>query len=250
MAENIAMNFRKGRNQPAAAEPKGESGLSTVWLVVGAAAIGFAAYAFLAQGGIGGGLFGLLRSSQAPSAASTAPAAGPRVIAVVPGVREVDGGGVTGMSLTGTRELSQSYVPVGPAVIRTDKTFVEVDGPRLIVPPIGQQRNARAVLDHATKLANDLRGLAFTPCDRHLRYLAAANINLFVASFMPLRAAIDTRAAANAGFWSRTEASTIRRTVHELAEKGALAPYDFGIDTSPEAKGLFQGVRLGQPACG
>jgi hypothetical protein len=250
MADNVAMNFRKNRGQPAAAAPKGEEGLSTIWLVIGAGAIGFAAYAFISQGGIGGGLFGLLRSSQAPTQASAPPAAGPRVIAVVPGVRETEGGGLTGMSLTGTQGLSQSYVPIGPVVMRTDKSFVEVDGQRLIVPPIGQQRTTRAVLDHATKLANDLRALAFTPCDRHLRYLAAANINLFVASFMTLRAPIDSRAAANAAFWSRTEASTVRRTVHELAEKGALAPFDFGIDTSPEVKGLFEGVRLGQPACG
>ncbi|MBL8571888.1 MAG: hypothetical protein JNK84_22670 [Phreatobacter sp.] len=250
MADNVAMNFRKKRGQPAAAEPKGEDGLSTIWLVVAAAAIGFAAYAFVSQGGIGGGLFGLLRSTQAPPAASAPPAAGPRVIAVVPGVREIEGGGVTGMSLQGTQGLSLSYVPVGPVVMRMDKSFVEVDGQRLIVPPIGQQRTGRAVLDHAMKLSNDLRGLAFTPCDRSLRYLAAANINLFVASFMPLRAPIDSRAAANTSFWSRTEASTVRRTVHELAEKGALAPFDFGIDTSPEVKGLFEGVRLGQPACG
>lgn len=250
MADNVAMNFRKNGGKPAAPEPKGDEGLSTIWLVVGAAAIGFAAYAFISQGGIGGGLFGLLRSTQAPPATSTPPASGPRVISIVPGVRETEGGGLTGMSLQGTRELSQSYVPIGPVVIRTDKSFVEVDGPRLIVPPIGQQRTSRTVLDHGIKLANELRALAFTPCDRHLRYLAAANINLFVASFMPLRTAIDSRAAANAAFWSRTEASTVRRTVHELAEKGALAPFDFGLDTSPEVKGLFEGVRLGQPACG
>jgi hypothetical protein len=250
MADNVAMNFRKNRGQPAAAEPKGEEGLSTIWLVVGAAAIGFAAYSFIAQGGIGGGLFGLLRSTQAPPQASAPPASGPRVMAAVPGVRETEGGGITGMSLTGTHELAQSYVPVGPVVIRTEKSFVEVDGQRLIVPPIGQQRTTRSVLDHGTRLATDLRALAFTPCDKHLRYVAAANINLFVASFMPLRSAIDSRAAANTAFWSRTEASTVRRTVHELAEKGALAPFDFGIDTSPEVKGMFDGVRLGQPACG
>jgi hypothetical protein len=251
MADNVAMNFRKQRNQPAAAaEPKAESGVPTVLLVVAAAAIGFAAYAFLSQGGIGGGLFGLLRSSQAPAAASVPPSAGPRVIAAVPGVREVEGGGITGMSLTGTRELSQAYVPVGPVVIRTDKAFVEVDGPRLLVPPIGQQRTGRSVMDHVTRLANELRPLAFTPCDRHLRYLAAANVTLFVAGFMSPRTPVDTRAAANARFWSQPEASPIRRMVHELAEKGALAPYDFGRDTSPEVKGLFEGVRLGHPSCG
>lgn len=250
MADNVAMNFRKNRGRPSQPEPKGEEGLSTIWLVVGAAAIGFAAYAFISQGGIGGGLFGLLRSTQAPSQASTPPASGPRVISIVPGVRETEGGGLTGMSLTGTRELSQSYVPIGPVVLRTDTSFVEVDGPRLIIPPLGQQKTNRSVLDHGTKLSNDLRALAFTPCDKHLRYVAAANINLFVASFMPLRTPVDTRAAANAAFWSRTEASSVRRTIHELAEKGALAPYDFGIDTSPEVKGLFEGVRLGQSACG
>lgn len=251
MADDVAMNFRKARSQPTPEAARSGDAFSMIWTVICAAGFGFAAYAFISQGYLGSGLLGWMRSSQAPVAATTPPAAaGPRVMSVVPGVREIDGGGVTGMSLTGTHQLSQMYVPVGPAVIRTDKSFVEIDGPRLIVPPLGSQRTNRAVLDHAAKLAGDLRTLAFTPCDRHLRYLAAANVNLFVASFFAPRTPVQTSSAPNAAFWSKPEASPVRRSVLELAEKGALAPADFGIDTSPEVKGLFQGVRLGQPSCG
>jgi hypothetical protein len=252
MADDFAMNFRKNRGQPPVVRETAapSEGIPTSWLVIGAAAIGFAGFAFTSPGLIGNGLLGLLRSSPAPVAAPAEAPPGPRVMAAVPGVREVEGGSVTGMSLVGTRELAQSYVPVGPVIMRTASSFVEIDSPRLVLPPLGPARTNRALLDYSAKLGNELRPLGFTPCDRHLRFLAAANVNLFVASFFPPRTPINTSAPANAAFWNKAEASAVRRIAQELAEKGALGPTDFGIDTSPEVKGLFDGIRLGQPSCG
>lgn len=251
MADDVAMKFRRSRSQPQPAPAAGAgSGLSTVLLVAVAAAVGFAGYTVLAPGGgPGETVFGRLAAMR-PSVPAAAPAApGPRVLSAVSGVREFESASLTGLS-PATGELAQSYVPVGPVVIRTERSFVEVDGARLIPPPAGPQRTGRAVLDHAARLAAELRALAATPCDRHLRHLAAANVNLFVAGFMPPRAPVRTAAAPDAAFWSRPEASMVRRAVAELAEKGALAPADFGLDTSPEVKGLFQGLQTARPACG
>ncbi|MGL4313763.1 MAG: hypothetical protein ACRCSO_07200, partial [Sphingomonas sp.] len=117
---------------------------------------------------------------------------------------------------------------------------------RLMPPPLGPSRR---MLDHASSLATALRMLANTPCDQHLRYVAAANINLFVAAYFSPRTPIKTEAPANAAFWTRPEPSMVRRAAVDLAERGALAPDDFGLDRSPEVRGLFQGVRLALPSC-
>lgn len=251
MADDVAMNFRKNRGRPAGREPEQASGgVSTLLLVVCAAAFGFTAFA------IGSGTMPLpglpsvsaLWRSPAPAAPAAAAESGPRVMSLVQGVRETTTA-TTGMPLMGTAAVSLTYTPIGPVVFRKRDGYVEVDGPRLTPPPIGPRRSGQAVLDHAARVANDLRALAYTPCDSHLRHLAAANITLFVAGFMPSRTAVDPGAAADPAFWRRPEASILRRAVVPLAERGALAPADFGLDLSPQARGLFEGVTIGRISC-
>ena len=253
MANEVAMNFRKNRGRDPDEEPEAPSGgVSTLVLVVAALAIGFAGYSF-ATGAIPlpssmPSLPGLWRTGAPPPQAAEAVST-PRVQSVVPGVREV-AGETLGMPLFGSAPLSQLYSPVGPVVIRRPDGYVEVDGPRLLPPPIGPRRTSQALFDHGAALATALQPLAYTPCDSHLRYLAAANINLFVGGFMPRRTPMDPRAAADGAFWRKPEASAVRRAAVILAEKGALAPADFGLDASPQARGVFEGVALGRPACG
>ena len=54
MADNFAMNYRKNRGQaPAAREEAPSEGIPTLWLVAGAAAVGFAAFLLVSPGSIG-----------------------------------------------------------------------------------------------------------------------------------------------------------------------------------------------------
>lgn len=249
MANDVAVNFRKNRGRSEEiADGAGRGGLSTLVLVVGALAVGFAAYSF-APANLSLPVVSSLWRGQGQTARPAVVDSTPRPASVVPGVREV-GGGSIGLPIVGSAALSQVYSPVGPVVIRKRDGYVEVDGPGLRPPPVGPRRSSQAVFDHGAVLATALQPLAFTPCDSHLRYLAAANINLFVGGFMPPRTAIDPRASADAAFWRRPEASAVRRAALILAEKGALGPNDFGIDASPQARGLFEGATLGRPSCG
>jgi hypothetical protein len=252
MADDVAMNFRKqrGRAVDRDAEPS-SGGVSTLVLVVCAAGLGFGGFA-LATGSLsvpGASRVAALWPAPAPAARAATEHAGPRVMSLVPGVRESTTA-TTGLNLVGTSAVAMTYTPVGPVVLRKAGGYVEIDGPRLLPPPLGPRRAGNGVLDHAAKLANELRALAYTPCDSHLRHLAAANIALFVAGFMPPRTAVDPQAPADAAFWRRAEASVVRRAVVPLAEKGALAPADFGLDASPQARGLFEDVSLGRVTCG
>lgn len=249
MANDVAVNFRKNRGRSEeAVEAPGRGGLSTLVLVVGALAAGFAGYSF-APANLSLPSVASLWRGQAPAVRPATADSSPRQASVVPGVREV-GGGALGLPIVGAASLAQVYSPVGPVVIRKRDGYVEVDGPRLIAPPYGPRRSSQAVFDHGARLASALAPLAYTPCDSHLRYLAAANINLFVGGFMPPRTAIDPRAAADTAFWRRPEASAVRRAALILAEKGAFGPADFGIDASPQARGLFEGITPGRAACG
>jgi hypothetical protein len=245
MADDYAITFRKNR---IAAPRRSRDGMLPLGLLGMAAAVaGFALFSFLAPGQEAGRA-DVPRPAEAVAAAPR-PAGIPRVISAVPGVRETGIADAAVVIPMGTRTLAHSYVASGPVVLRALKTFIEVDGPNLMPPPVGAARTERRVLDHAAGLATALGRLATTPCDLHLRYVAAANIILFVAGFHPQRTPIRFEAPANPGFWSRTEPSMIRRAVVEIAERGALAPGDFGLDRSPEIKGLFDGIRLGDPEC-
>lgn len=249
MTDNVAMSFRKSRAAAVPAPQPARSGPSTVLLGLAAAAIGFGAMAWLKPGMIKG-LVPERAATWFGLATTRPPVAGaPRFIAPVAGVRET-GTTTTGLGLSGTQALALSYVATGPVILRTAESYVEVSGGRLLPPPMGRARSQGAVLDHASRLGNELRTLAYTPCDKHLRFLAAANINLFIAGFQSPRTAIQTSAAPNTAFWSQPEANAVRRVARELAAKGALGPADFGLDTSPEIKGLFLNAPLGQPACG
>lgn len=252
MADDVAMNFRKHRGRPAGGEAESSAGgVSTLALVICAAAIGFGAYA-VGSGAVvvpGAARLAAFWQAPAPAARSAVTEEGPRVMSLVPGVRESTIT-TTGLALVGTSAVAMTYTPVGPVVLRKASGYVEIDGPRLLPPPLGPHRGGNGVLNHASRIANDLRALAYTPCDSHLRHLAAANITLFVAGFMPPRTPVDPRAAADAAFWRRAEASVVRRAVIPLAEKGALAPADFGLDASPQARGLFEGITLGRVSCG
>lgn len=242
MPDDVAMTFRKNRGRPAE-EAAAASGPSLLLLVGASLAIGFAGFSVIGGPAALPALPAIAtpwRSAPAPVAAAPAEP-GPRIMSMVPGVREVSTA-ATGMALVGPAAMAQVYAPVGPVVLRRREGYVEIDGPRLLPPPIGPRRGGNAVYDHAAIVANDLRALAYTPCDRHLRHLAAANINLFVGGFMAPRTPIDTTAPADAGFWRRAEASIIRRAVVPLAEKGALSAEDFGLDASPQARGLFEGL--------
>lgn len=255
MADDFAINFRKTRVAPSS-RASDRSG-TPLWLLgLAAAAVGFGLFGALTGGRDLLGAFGkgagttLVRAIAAPNlppaAAPPAKFAGPRIISAVPGVQETALEAPVGILPGDTRPLAMSYVPAGPVIIRTPTSLVQIDGPRLMPPPVGPSRR---MLDHAASLATALRMLANTPCDQHLRYVAAANINLFVAAYFSPRTPIKTEAPANAAFWSRTEPSMVRRAAVDLAERGALAPDDFGLDRSPEVKGLFQGVRLALPSC-
>lgn len=252
MADDVAMNFRKQRGRAGDREADPSSGgASMLALVVCAAGLGFGGFA-LATGSLsvpGVPRMAALWQAPAPAAPAATQDGGPRIMSLVPGVRE-SATAATGMQLVGTSAVAMTYTPVGPVVLRKPGGYVEIDGPRLLPPPLGPRRGGNGVLDHAARLANDLRALAYTPCDSHLRHLAAANITLFVAGFMPPRTPVDPRAAADAAFWRRPEASVVHRAVVPLAEKGALAPADFGLDASPQARGLFEGVTLGRVSCG
>lgn len=249
MANDVAVNFRKNRGRSDdAAEAPARGGVSTLVLVVGAMAIGFAGYSFAPTNFSLPSIAWQWRG-QTPVARPATVDSSPRQASVVPGVREV-GGGAIGLPIVGTASLAQVYSPVGPVVIRKRDGYVEIDGPGLIPPPIGPRRSSQAVFDHGARLATALRPLAYTPCDSHLRYQAAANINLFIGGFMAPRTPIDPRAAADAAFWRKPEAGAVRRAALILAEKGAFGPADFGIDASPQARGLFEGITPGRPACG
>ncbi|QCI63271.1 hypothetical protein [Phreatobacter stygius] len=245
MADDFAMNFRRTRVAPAASR----SALPLWLLGLAASAIGFVLFSYLPVGRGDASLVRMVAAPSLPPAATETKFVGPRIISTVPGVRETAAVSTTGVLPVGARELAQAYVPAGPVVIRTPASFVEIDGPRLIPPPIGPVRTDRRVLDHAAHLATALRMLSNTPCDQHLRYVAAANINLFVAAYFSPKTPIKPEAPANAAFWSRAEPSMVRRAAVDLAERGALAPDDFGLDRSPEIKGLFQGVRQALPSC-
>ncbi|KAF0132617.1 MAG: hypothetical protein FD152_1838 [Xanthobacteraceae bacterium] len=249
MANDVAVNFRKNRGRSdEAVESPARGGLSTLVLVVGAMAIGFAGYSF-APASLSLASVASLWRGQAPAARPASADSTPRQASVVPGVREV-GGGAMGLPIVGTASLSQVYSPVGPVVIRKRDGYVEIDGPGLIPPPIGPRRSSQSIFDHGARLATALAPLSYTPCDSHLRYLAAANINLFVGGFMAPRTPVDPRAAADTAFWRKPEAGAVRRAALILAEKGAFGPADFGIDASPQARGLFEGITPGRPACG
>lgn len=254
MPDNIAMSFRKSRaavSRDPAPRPA-RTGLSTIGLGLAAGTIGFGAMAWFNPALLNGVVPERFTGWITGRAAARTPAhgpSGPRVIAPVPGVRET-GNSTTGMAATSPQALVQAYVPTGPVVLRTPDSYVEIEGPRLLPPPIGRTRTQSAVLDHASRLGNDLRSLAYTPCDKHLRHLAAANITLFIAGFHTPRTQVSTGAPPNLAFWSQPEANAVRRIARELASKGALAPADFGLDTSPEVKGLFENVPLGQITCG
>lgn len=247
MADDFALAYRKNRSERRT-EPSAGLSLPRLVLLAFGAALSAAAVLTMAPP-TWRSLAALIMPAPAPAPAP-ATVFGPRVISVVSGVRDMDTSGSFGLTLGRTRPLAQVYLPVGPVMLRFEDRFVEVDGGRLYPPPIGGQRINSRVLDHATVLANMLRQLSFTPCDLHLRYVAAANINLFVGGFAAPRTAIRTDAAPDTAFWQRVEASVVRRVVQDLSERGALGLADFGLDTSPEIKGLFQGVRQVQPACG
>ncbi len=242
MPDNVAMNFRKTRGRPAE-EAAPASGPSLLLLAGVSLAVGVAAVSVMGGSPALPALPAIATPwrSAPPPVATTPAEPGPRIMAVVPGVREVSTA-ATGMTLVSPAAMAQVYAPVGPVVLRRPEGYVEIDGPRLLPPPIGPRRGGNAVYDHAAVVANELRTLAYTPCDRHLRHLAAANINLFVGGFMAPRTPVNTAAPADAAFWRRAEASIIRRAVVPLAEKGALSVEDFGLDASPQARGLFEGL--------
>lgn len=249
MPDDVAMNFRKSRAEPA--EAAAEKSPSLLLLATVSLAVGFAAFSL--AGGYapvtGAPALNLpWRAAPQPVSAYTGEP-GPRLMSVVPGVREVTTVS-TGLPVVSAGALSQVYAPVGPVVLRKRDGYVEIDGPRLLPPPIGPRRGGNAVYDHAAVIANELRTLAYTPCDRHLRHLAAANINLFVGGFMAPRTPVNTAAPADTAFWRRPEASMVRRAVVQLAEKGALSADDFGLDASPQARGLFEGVPSRTITCG
>jgi hypothetical protein len=170
MADDVAMNFRKQRGRAPGGEAEPSSGgVSTLVLVVCAAALGFGAFAF-ASGSVslpGAPRIAALWQAPAPVARAATADEGPRVMSLVPGVRE-SVTTTTGMPLVGTSAVAVSYTPVGPVVLRKASGYVEIDGPRLLPPPIGPRRAGNGALDHAAKLANELRALAYTPCDSHL----------------------------------------------------------------------------------
>lgn len=244
MADDFAMNYRRNRGAAAAPAARADGGPSM--LIVGAAAIlaGFGVFWFM-SGGLPVSLPGFSSGPAAP--AQPAARQGPRFVAPVPGVRETSSAGMTGLATSG--RLAQTYLPVGPVVFRTERATVEIDGPRLIPPPIGRARTERAVLDHAAVLARDLASLSSASCDSHLRHLAAANVTLFIAGFFPPRTPVNAVASPDAAFWQRPEASAVRRTVADLAAIGAFAAADFGRDASPQVRGLFQGLAQRQPTC-
>lgn len=249
MADDFAISFRKTHAAPAIGPAAARRGVP-LWLVaLVAAAAGFAGMRYWPA------LRGearLVRAEPAPSrplAASAQPYVGPRLIATVPGVRETPIEKPIGILSRADHPLDMTYVAAGPVLIRTEASVVEINGPRLLVPPAGRARTERGMLNHATALAQALRQLADTPCDQHLRYLAAANINLFVAAYFSPMTPIRTDAAANSAFWTRPEPSMVRRAATDLIERGALGSADFGLDRSPEVKGLFQGVRQALPSC-
>lgn len=250
MTNNVARNDRRNRAAPAAPVQRQDSGPSMILVVALAAAAGFGAF-WLVGGSASlpmpelAAIPGL--ASRTPTSGAGTGAAGPRYVAAVAGVREITGEAMTGLSAPG--RLSISYLPVGPVVFRKDAAMVEVDGPRLLPPPIGRARTERAVFDHAAILARDLASLSSAACDSHLRHLAAANVTLFIAGFFPARTPVHVAAAPDTAFWQRPETSAVRRTVAELVAIGALGPSDFGLDTSPQVKGLFQGLSLRQPSC-
>lgn len=249
MADDFAISFRKTHVAPAAGPLPARAGLPLWLAAVFAAGIGFAGMHYWPALR---GAARLVRAEPAPSRppdAGAPPQAGPRVIASVPGIRETPIEKPIGILGRSDQPLELTYAAAGPVIIRTGASIVEVDGPGLLVPPAGRARTARGMLDHATALANALNRLAETPCDRHLRYLAAANINLFVAAYFPPMTPIRTDADANAAFWTRAEPSMVRRAAAGLIERGALGPADFGRDRSPEIKGLFLGVRQALPSC-
>lgn len=242
MPDDVAMNFRKSRTRPA--EQAVAAGGPSLLLVVGVSlAVGFAGFSVIGGSAALPALPAVAMPwrSAPPPVAAPAGEPGPRLMSIVPGVREVSTA-ATGMALVSPAAVAQVYAPVGPVVLRRRDGYVEIDGPRLLPPPIGPRRAGNAVYDHAAIVANDLRALAYTPCDRKLRHLAAANINLFVGGFMPPRTPVDIAAPADTGFWRRAEASMIRRAVVPLVEKGAFSAEDFGLDASPQARGLFEGL--------
>ncbi len=250
MPDDVAMNFRKSRSEPAEALAKPASGPSLLLLLVTGIAVGFAAFS------LAGGYAPLNGAPALPlpwRAAPPAPVAsgepGPRLMSVVPGIREVSTA-TTALPMAGPGSLSQVYSPIGPVVLRKREGYVEIDSPRLRPPPIGPRRGGNAIYDHAALIANELRALAYTPCDLHLRHLAAANINLFVGGFMAPRTPINTAAPADTAFWRRPETSMVRRAVVPLVEKGALSADDFGLDASPQARGLFEGLPTRTIICG
>ena len=247
MADDYALTYRRNRSTRAsggaAVLTRSFPILAIAGLVLGAAA---ASLAGLSPGALLTGA----RPLPSPPASAARTITGPRIISTVPGVKQIETGSAFGLPTAGNRPLSQVYLPVGPVFLRFESHFVEVDGPKLYPPPLGNQRGESRLLDHAMVLANVLRPLGYTPCDQHLRYVAAANITLFIAGFMPLRTPVPTEAAANLAFWQRPETSAVRRVVQDLAERGAIGLADFGRDTSPVVKGLFQPIRQVQPACG
>lgn len=250
MADDFAMNFRRNRGAGSAPAERQEGGPSTLLVVAAALVAGFGGF-WLLSGGTGltipvlSSIPGLASRPEAPTV--PAATAGPRFVASVAGVKETPGAGLTGLSMSG--RLSQTYLPVGPVVFRTPVATVEVDGHRLMPPPIGRARTERAVLDHGAVLARELAGLSSAACDSHLRHLAAANVTLFIAGFFPPRTPVNAAASPDTVFWQRPEASTVRRTVADLAAIGAFAASDFGLDASPQVRGLFQGLAQRQPAC-
>ncbi|WP_439575663.1 hypothetical protein [Phreatobacter sp.] len=256
MADDFAMNFRRNRGAAPAPAERRDGSTSTVLIVAVALMAGFGGFWFL-SGGTSLPLPSLasipgissIPGFSAQKAAAPVPAgpSGPRFVAPVAGVRESAGAGLTGLATSG--RLALSYLPVGPVVFRMPAATVEVDGPRLMPPPIGRARTERAVLDHGAVLARELASLSSAACDSHLRHLAAANVTLFIAGFFPPRTPINAAASPDTAFWQRPEASTIRRTVADLAAIGAFAQSDFGLDASPQAKGLFVGVGQQRPAC-
>lgn len=250
MADNVAMNYRRNRAAPAAPLERQDGGPSTLLIVVLAAAAGFGAF-WLVGGSASLPVPSLASIPGFQSRTGTAEvgivAAGPRYVAAVAGVRETTGDAMTGLS--GPGRLTMTYLPVGPVIFRKDKAVVEVDGPRLLPPPIGRARTERAVFDHAAVLARDLASLSSGSCDSHLRHLAAANVTLFIAGFFPPRTPVNAAASPDTAFWQRPETSAVRRTVAELTAIGAFAPSDFGLDTSPQVKGLFHGLNLRHPSC-
>ncbi|QCK88247.1 hypothetical protein E8L99_22035 [Phreatobacter aquaticus] len=247
MADDFALAYRKNRTSGTAAR---SSGVSLPWPILALVGLVLGALGAAAAGFSPLGLFSLGQPASRGAAVATSAAEGPRVISMVPGVKVTATGSAFGPNLMSNQQLRQVYLPVGPVLLRFESSFIEIDGPKLYPPPLGTQRQERRILDHAMVLGNMLRPLGYTPCDLHLRYVAAANINLFIGGFMAQRTPIQTDAAPNTTFWQRPETSSVRRVVQELAERGAIGLADFGRDTSPEVKGLFQGIRQVQPACG